>query len=133
MIGDNIKPLPTTRWEYTDIDDKIPELLSAELGLHPIVGRVLACRSFQDPESASKHLFPRLIDLHNPFLMKDMKAGVDRVIRSLLSKERIVIFGDYDADGITSLVILYKFLQNLGAPVSYYVPDRIKPRFSIGS
>ena len=131
VIGDNINPLPTTRWEHTDVDDKISVVLSAELGLHPVVGRVLACRSFQDPESASKHLFPRLIDLHNPFLMKDMKVGVDHVISSLHSKKKIVIFGDYDADGITSLVILYKFLRDLGALVSYYVPDRIKEGYGL--
>ena len=74
---------------------------------------------------AKKYLFPSLNDLHNPFLMKDMEKAVHRVIQAIQRKEKIVVFGDYDADGITSIAVMLKFFRVLLPETDFYIPDRI--------
>lgn len=124
--------LPTTRWRIPESD--APELqasLVKDLGIHPVLARILANRSIKNSAEAKKFFSPSLTDLHSPFLMKDMHAGVDRVIRAVNRKERITIYGDYDVDGITSLVILFKFLKHVRADARYYIPDRIEEGYSL--
>lgn len=124
--------LPTTKWRIPE--DDAPEIqanLIKELCIHPVLARILANRSIIDPAEAKKFFSPSLADLHSPFLMKDMQTGVERVIRAINRKERITIYGDYDVDGITSLVILFKFLRDIRADVRSYIPDRIEEGYSL--
>jgi single-stranded-DNA-specific exonuclease len=124
--------LPTTRWRIPEIDaTEIQASLIGELGIHPVLARILASRSIKNPDEAKKFFSPSLADLHSPFLMKDMHKGVERVIRAVSNKERITIYGDYDVDGITSLVILFKFLIEAQADARYYIPDRIEEGYSL--
>lgn len=124
--------LPTTRWRIPENDaPEIQANLIKELGIHPVLARILANRSIKNPADAKKFFSPSLSDLHSPFLMKDMHTGVERVIRAINGKERITIYGDYDVDGITSLVILFKFLADIGADVRYYIPDRVEEGYSL--
>lgn len=124
--------LPTTRWRVPENDaPEIHECLVKELAIHPVLARILANRSIKDPAEAKKFFSPSLSDLHSPFLMKDMHAGVERVIKAISRKEKITIYGDYDVDGITSLVILYRFLKGLQTQVLYYIPDRIEEGYSL--
>jgi single-stranded-DNA-specific exonuclease len=123
--------LPTTYWKLSNTDSKTQDLIVKELGIHPILSRILINRNITSPEDARKFLFPSLGDLHNPFLLKDMREGVERVIRAILNREKIVVYGDYDADGITSTVILVKFLRELDAEITYYIPDRIKEGYGL--
>ncbi len=124
-------PLPTTRWKFPEINASFQELLSRELRVHPLVSQILVNRSILNPEDARKYLSPSLSDLHNPFLMKDMKKGIERLIKAIHGREKMVIYGDYDADGVTSVAILYRFLKNLDANVSYQIPDRSREGYSL--
>ena len=114
------------RWEFPQkLDENKCKELSSELGLPPVVGKILINRGYSEPEEAKNFLNPSLSDLSDPFMLKDMERGVDRVISALTDKEKIMIFGDYDVDGITSASLMYLVLTKLGAQVSYYLPNRL--------
>ena len=107
-----VNQLPATKWKLKETGDKNVEyLLSKEFGIHPIISQILVNRGILDIEAARRYLHPSLNDLHSPFLMKDMKKGVSRLLKAIHDHEEIMIYGDYDADGITSVVILYKFIK----------------------
>jgi len=126
-----IKTLPITRWRLSEVDPAIQERLSSELGLPPILSQILTSRDILEIDDAKRFLSPSLADLHNPYLMKDMRKGVNRLVKALHSRENIVIYGDYDADGITSVVILLHFLRRIDPSVSYHIPDRIGEGYSL--
>lgn len=109
----------------TSHQGKVQEL-SGELNIHPLITQVLFNRGIKEKGSIHKFLYPSLKDLHSPFHMKDMDKAVDRITKAVLNRERIVIYGDYDADGVTSTTLLLDFLQELGGNVSYYIPNRLE-------
>jgi single-stranded-DNA-specific exonuclease len=117
--------LPLTQWKTSKPSQDIQDNLIKELGIHPIVSKVLASRDILDPDNARRYLSPSLADLHNPFLLKGMQKAVERVIKAIHNREKITIYGDYDADGITSVAVLVKFLRQFHPSVDYYIPDRI--------
>jgi single-stranded-DNA-specific exonuclease len=126
------KLLPTTQWKLHESHNKNMEAsLSKEFGIYPIISQIMANREILDMESARRYLQPSLNDLYSPLLMKDMKIGVSRLLQAIHNREKIVIYGDYDADGITSVVILYKFIKKLTPHVSYYIPDRVKEGYGL--
>jgi len=123
--------LPTTRWKLSEVKEDIRALFASEFKLNPIVSQILINRGITDLETARRFLNPSLHDLHSPFLMKDMKEGVTRLIRAIQGGEKVAIYGDYDADGITSLAILYRFLREIHESVMYYIPDRVDEGYSL--
>ena len=126
------RQLPTTQWKLKNsVNKKIEHSLNKEFGVSAIISQVLANRNLTDLDSARRYLYPSLNELHSPFLMKDMKKGIMRLLRAIYNKEKIVIYGDYDADGITSVVILFKFLNELPSSVSYYIPDRLDEGYGL--
>ena len=127
-----IKQLPVTNWKLAEAGNKnIEESLVKEFGIHPIISQLLANRDILDIEGAHRFFKPSLNDLHSPFLMQDMKKGISRLLTAIHNKEKIVIYGDYDADGITSVVILYKFIKEITPHVNYYIPDRITEGYGL--
>ena len=92
---------------------------------------VLANRGITEAEDANRFLNPSLKHLTPPFSIKDMEKAVVRIITAIENNEKILVFGDYDVDGITSTVLLYEFLKSLGALVSYYIPHRAKEGYSL--
>lgn len=98
--------------------------LSKKLGASEAVVAIMANRGIKSEDEMKKFLRASKGDLYDPFLMKDMDKGTDMVLDSILNYEKIVVYGDYDADGVTSTTILYKALKRCGANVSYYIPDR---------
>ncbi len=124
--------LPVTKWKLIETCNKDEEnLLSNEFGIHPIISQILVNRGIRDIETARRYLYPSLNDLHRPYLMKDMKKGVSRLLKAIHDHEEIVIYGDYDADGITSVVILYKFIKEITPHINYYIPDRIDESYGL--
>jgi len=124
--------LPATQWRIKEADNRNIELsLSKEFGVNPIISQILTNRDIFSIEDAHRFLNPSLNDLHSPLLMKDMKKGVSRLIKAIHNREGIVIYGDYDADGITSVVILYKFINELTSRISYYIPDRVQEGYGL--
>jgi len=107
------------------------QALSKELGLSLEFAQILVNRKICDAESAHKFLYGTLDDLYDPFLMKGMTEAVERIHRAASSREKILIFGDYDVDGILSVVILMKALKAIGAEVDYYIPDRLEEGYGI--
>lgn len=124
--------LPVTQWKTKDSGHQnIEESLAKEFGVHRIISQLILNRNVASLEDAHRYLNPSLNDLHSPFLMQDMKKGVGRLIKAIYAGEEIVIYGDYDADGITSVVILYKFIKELTGHVSYYIPDRVQEGYGL--
>src|SRR5665647_1515354 len=123
--------LPITRWRLREENKNGQELLIRELGLSKIISRILISRDIVNPDDARRYLSPSLRDLHNPFLMQDMKKAVHRLILAIHRQENVVIYGDYDADGITSVVVLLRFLRQLYESVTYYTPDRITEGYGL--
>lgn len=105
--------------------------LSRELEISPILSNLLINRGIREPEQGWRFLNPSLRNLHNPFLMKDMDKATDRIIYALSNRERIAIYGDYDADGITGTALLYLFLRKLGADVDFYLSNRFEEGYGL--
>ena len=106
-----------------DVEKAVAEI-SGELGINPIIARLLYNRGFTSAEAAKSFLYMESEMLCNPFDMKDMDKTVERISRALKNREKITIYGDYDVDGVTAVCTLYLYLKSLGADVSYYIPNR---------
>jgi single-stranded-DNA-specific exonuclease len=109
------------------------EALSKALNLTAPAARVLASRGFRDPESARRFLQPALGDLNDPDLLKSMPEAVARVRRAIEQKEPILLYGDYDVDGTSAVVILKKGIELLGGNVSFHVPHRLRDGYGMRS
>ena len=105
--------------------------LAAALGIPLAIARVLTNRKITDPAAAELFLYGGLENLHDPFLMAGMAAAADRILQAVERREKILIFGDYDVDGILSMVMLHRVLSSMGAPVDYFIPDRLKDGYGI--
>jgi len=126
------KQLPISKWRMEAAGDKkTEELLSKEFGIHPVISQIIVNRGIRDSETARRYLYPSLNDLHSPFLMQDIRKGVSRLLKAIHHKENIMIYGDYDADGITSVVILYKFIKEITSNINFYIPDRIEEGYGL--
>ncbi len=100
------------------------QALSASLQTPGPIANLLVQRGIGTKEKVSKFFHPDLKDLHDPFLMKDMHPAVDRIMSAMDRHERILIYGDYDVDGITSVALVYSFFRNFYDNLGYYIPDR---------
>lgn len=118
-------------WEDVPADDARIRQLAAALSVPPVIAQLLTQRGLADAEAADRFLNPQLSHLHDPWLMKDMRPAVDRIRLAITNKERIMIHGDYDADGITSTAMLRRALEVLGADVGHFVPDRMKDGYGL--
>jgi len=124
-------PIAPPKWDPVAADDAAAEKLAAALNIAPIVARLLCQRGYSDPELAARFLNPSLDHLHDPMLLADMPAAVDRILAAIERKERIAIHGDYDVDGVTSTVILRRALELLGADVVHFIPERLKDGYGL--
>ncbi len=118
-------------WRILPRADAVPQTLAAQLGISPLLARLLAGRNITTPEAAEGFLSPRLSNLHSPFLMKGMDEAVERICRALQQREPMMLCGDYDVDGISGTALLYLFLSNLGAAVSFHIPDRLTEGYGL--
>lgn len=107
------------------------ETLAAELGLPLPIARILANRKILTTESARAFLYGSLDGLHDPYLMKGMAEAVARIETAVARREKILIFGDYDVDGVLSVVMLFKALSSIGAEVEYFIPERLRDGYGI--
>ena len=119
------------RWHMFDQDpDRVREL-SQMLNCHPVMASILVNRNIHTVKTATDFLNASLNKLPSPFSLKDMNIAVNRIYKAITDNEKILIFGDYDVDGITATVILLNFLRYAGADVSYYIPHRVNEGYSI--
>jgi single-stranded-DNA-specific exonuclease len=105
--------------------------LSRILNCHPVTATVLANRNILTPAAARRFLDPSLNHLRPPFALKGMQTAVKRIYDAITGRQKILIFGDYDVDGITATVILLNFLRHAGADVTYYIPHRVSEGYSL--
>ena len=113
------------KWEYYQ-DNKKEEAnkIEKELGINRLLSSILANRGITS-QTANFFLKPTRYDFHNPFEMPDMEKAVNRIIKAIENKEKTIIFGDYDVDGITSTTVLKSFLKERGLEVETYIPNRL--------
>jgi len=113
-------------------DPEIVARLSAGLGIGPVLSELLVQRGVNTYEEARAFFRPSFDTLHDPFLMKDMDKAVDRIVKALDSKEKILVYGDYDVDGTTAVSLVYTFLKELGhEALDFYIPDRYSEGYGI--
>jgi single-stranded-DNA-specific exonuclease len=118
-------------WQMLNPDPKKVDRLSRMLRCHPITASVLINRNIDSTQAAKEFLSDALNNLRSPFSLVDMDAAVNRIYGAITGNEKILIFGDYDVDGVTATVILLDFLRYAGADVSYYIPHRVSEGYSI--
>jgi single-stranded-DNA-specific exonuclease len=110
----------------------VVERLASELNSEKILSSILIQRGIQTFESAKEFFRPKLEDLHDPFLMKGMRKAIDRIQSAMEESENIMIYGDYDVDGTTSVSLVYGYLKDLNYPnLCYYIPDRYAEGYGI--
>jgi single-stranded-DNA-specific exonuclease len=113
------------RWTFKpEPNPKKVAILSKSLSVDHVIAKILVQRNIETFESAKAFFRPNLEDLHDPFMMKDMDKAVARVEKALKNNENILVYGDYDVDGTTSVALLYKYLKTKQSNVGTYVPDR---------
>jgi single-stranded-DNA-specific exonuclease len=115
--------------EQADINDI--KQLSAALNVDMAIANLLVQRGIKTFAAAKSFFRPKLTDLHDPFLMKDMDKAVERIQRAIDEKERVMVYGDYDVDGTTSVALMYTFLSKRISEIEYYVPDRYMEGYGI--
>src|SRR5436305_13868619 len=130
------------RWLFRNVDSTHVELLTDSLRSRAAFGisdpqlastlaRLLASRGVTDPDAAEHFLTPALSHLHSPYLMSGMKAAVDRLDAAIEGKESILIYGDYDVDGTTAIVILKTAIELCGGAADFHVPHRIREGYGM--
>jgi len=124
-VSDNItNSKENIRWNILNPDEKIVAHLREAGGFSDAVARVLVNRGFFDIDAVEKFIHPALKFLHDPMKLGGVARAAERVLEAIAKKEKIVIHGDYDADGVTSTTLLMRVLGELGAKVSYFIPTR---------
>jgi len=107
------------------------EIIAKELGIPLPIAQVLTNRKILSSEEAQTFLFGTLDNLHDPYLLPGMDKAIERILSAVRQKEMILVFGDYDVDGVLSVVILLKALRSLGAEADYFIPERLKEGYGI--
>lgn len=122
------------KWNYqppTEEQKEAARALAKEIGISPILCKLLLERGIKTAAAAKRFFRPQLNELHDPFLMKDMDVAVERLNKAMGRKERILVYGDYDVDGTTAVALVYKFLQQFYSNIGYYIPDRYNEGYGV--
>ncbi len=121
------------RWNISEAEESKVKALQTALNINAPVCRVLVQRGIETFEQAKKFFRPQLSDLHNPWLMKDMEKAVARILSAFTQKEKILVFGDYDVDGTTSVACMFSFLQKIYTPelLDFYIPHRYREGYGV--
>jgi single-stranded-DNA-specific exonuclease len=118
-------------WEDVPADGDRVQAIAASVGVPPVIARLLCQRGLDTPDAASRFLSPALSQLHDPYLLLDMRPAIERLRAAIARGEQIAIHGDYDVDGITATVILRRAIELLGGQVVHFVPDRMKDGYGL--
>lgn len=124
----------TKKWQIYEITpEKQEEInkLEKEYNLNTLLATILVNRGITKKEEIEIFLHPTRHNFHNPFLMPDMEIAVQEILKAIESKEKIIIYGDYDSDGITSITVLKSFFKDLGLDVDYYIPNRLDEGYGL--
>ena len=121
------------RWKILQADSGKTTVLQESLKISHALCHILAKRGFDSFDKAKQYFRPQLSDLHDPWLMKDMDKAVQRILTAFEKKEKILVFGDYDVDGTTSVACMYKFLAKIYEPplLDFYIPHRYREGYGV--
>ena len=119
------------RWNILTCDEKKITALQNSLKVHPVLCKILVQRGFETFEQAKDFFRPPLSGLHDPWLMKDMDKAVERIITAINANEKILVFGDYDVDGTTSVSVMYLFLKKIHSNLDFYIPHRYREGYGV--
>ena len=122
------------KWNYQPPSQEQTEAakaLAKETGISPVLCKLLLERGISSAAEAKRFFRPQLMELHDPFLMRDMDIAVDRLNEAMGRKERILVYGDYDVDGTTAVALVYKFLRQFYSNIDYYIPDRYEEGYGV--
>ncbi len=119
------------KWGFYEVREDIVQDIAAKFGISEVLARILVNREITKEENVKVFLEPTRNDFYDPLLLPDMKKAVDRIIKAIETKEKVVIFGDYDVDGITSVTVLKKFLKERGLETGYYIPNRLEEGYGL--
>ncbi len=134
MISEKSQRLPapvSKRWQYRPYDAAVAGRLAAEHKIPRLLAVLLAQREITDDEAAARFLKPELSQLHDPYRMLGMRAAVERLRRAIANQERILVYGDYDVDGTTAVVVLRTAITLAGGNAEFHVPDRLKEGYGM--
>lgn len=118
------------KWQVYEIDELEINRISQKFNLNKMLSAILINRKIKE-EDIEMFLRPTRKNFHDPFLMPDMEKAVDRIINAINNQEKIIIYGDYDVDGITSITVLKSFLENRGISVDSYIPNRLQEGYGL--
>ena len=119
------------KWECYVTDEQKTEYIIEKYKINKLLATILANRNIIDEGAVQKFLQPTRKDFHDPYLMPDMEKAVERIVKAIEDKQKIMIYGDYDADGITSITVLKKFLNERNIPVETYIPNRLDEGYGL--
>ncbi len=121
------------RWTIANPDQSTVDALFNELKIHPVLCQILVARGIDTFDKARNFFRPQLQQLHSPWLMKDMDKAVNRIQKAIEKKEKILVFGDYDVDGTTSVASMYQFISTVTLPelVEFYIPHRYREGYGV--
>ena len=121
------------KWEYYNVDEEKVSEISEKFNIDKLISRILVNRGIVDNEKISIFLEPNRTNFYDPYLLNDMDKAVDRIVKAIENKEKIIIYGDYDVDGITSISVLKQFLEERGLEVGYYIPNRLNEGYGLNN
>lgn len=119
------------KWEYYNSDKVKIKEISQKFNLPEFIAKILVNRNIIEDEKIKVFLDPTRNDFYNPYLLNDMEKAVNRIIKAINNKQKIIIYGDYDVDGITSITVLKKFMKDRGIELGYYIPDRLNEGYGL--
>jgi len=125
--------MKTKRWVIAAPDEAHVRLLAQDCGFAPLTAAVLAARGIETREQAEAYLSCDPAGLHDPMLLADMDKAVDAIRSAIARKERIVVYGDYDVDGVTATCTLVHYLRSIGADCAYYIPNRLSEGYGLSN
>ena len=120
------------RWILKDQADPVKvDRLATEVGIDKVLAELLIKRGVESFEDARRFFRPALDQLHDPFLMQDMDAAVERLRKAITTREKILVYGDYDVDGTTAVALVYSFIKRFTSSVDFYIPDRYDEGYGV--
>ncbi len=119
------------KWQIQPRESNRISRLAAEIGCHPVIAAVLISRNLSVPADATDFLNPSLSLIRSPWVMKDMEPAVERIVQAIRKEEQILVFGDYDVDGLTSTALLVNFFGHLDMNVAYHIPHRLTEGYGL--
>lgn len=120
------------KWKIYESNNEKIEEISKKYNLNKLLATILVNRNIEENQIET-YLNPNRKNFHDPFLMPDMEIAVNRILKAMENKEKIIIYGDYDVDGITSITVLKSFLKDRGIDVDQYIPNRLEEGYGLNN